>query len=160
MDAVHQQFIDKSRKYLSEDYLIKIEKAVALLSDDDLWWRANEASNSIGNLMLHLAGSTRMWVVHGVGGGEDHRNRQAEFDERTPRPRTELLELLRASVADADAVIAACTSEQLAASREVRGRPITGLAAIYHAVEHFAMHTGQILMLAKMRTGADLNLTK
>jgi uncharacterized damage-inducible protein DinB len=160
MDTVHQQFIDKSRKYLREDYLAKIEQAIALLSDDDLWWRANEASNSIGNLMLHLTGSTRMWVVSGVGGAEDHRNRQAEFDERRPRPRAELLELLRASVADADAVIAACTSEQLAASREVRGRPITGLAAIYHAVEHFAMHTGQILMLAKMRTGADLNLTK
>lgn len=158
MDVIHQQFIDKSRKYLSEDYLVKIEKAIASLPDDDLWWRANEASNSIGNLMLHLSGSTRMWVVSGVGGAEDHRDRQAEFDERTPRPRAELLNLLRKSVADSDAVIAACTSEQLAGSRDVRGRPITGLAAIYHAVEHFAMHTGQILMLAKMRTGADLDL--
>jgi uncharacterized damage-inducible protein DinB len=158
MDAIYQQFIDKSRNYLTESYLPKIEKSIATLTDEDLWWRANDASNSIGNLMLHLAGSTRMWVVSGVGGAEDRRDRQAEFDERIPRPRAELLELLRSAVRDADAVIAACTAEQLAATREVRGKPITGLAAIYHAVEHFSMHTGQILMLAKMRTGADLEL--
>lgn len=160
MDIIHQQFIDKSRSYLSENYLAKIEKSVASLSTDDLWWRANEASNSIGNLMLHLAGSTRMWVVHGVGGAVDTRDRQAEFDERNHLSGTELLERLRASLAEADGVIAACTSEQLSGTREVRGKPISGLAAIYHAVEHFAMHTGQILMLAKMRTGTDLNLSK
>lgn len=160
MDIIHQQFIDKSRSYLSDNYLAKIEKAITPLSVDDLWWRANEASNSIGNLMLHLAGSTRMWVVHGVGGAVDTRDRQAEFDERNHLSAAELLERLRASLTEADAVMAACTAEQLSDSREVRNKPITGLAAIYHAVEHFAMHTGQILMLAKMRTRTDLNLPK
>ncbi|MEO6393186.1 MAG: DinB family protein [Pyrinomonadaceae bacterium] len=157
---ISELFIKKSRAYLSETYLPKLEKALADLPDEDIWWRANEASNSIGNLLLHLDGSTRMWVISGVGGAPDHRDRQQEFDERDLLPGTELLAQLKATLSEVDQVLAAVTEEQLASTIQVRDNQLTALAAIYHAVEHFSMHTGQILMLAKMRKGRDLELSK
>lgn len=159
MNNIAALFIAKSRAYLHETYLPKLERSLAELIVEDIWWRANDASNSIGNLLLHLDGSTRMWVVSGVGGAPNLRDRQREFDERDRRPGVELLAQLKATLAEVDRVLAAVTDEQLAATIQVRDKQLTALAAIYHAVEHFSMHTGQILMLAKMRTGTDLNLS-
>ena len=75
-------FIERSRKYLRDDYFVRIRMAVAKLSPADLWWRPNESSNSVGNLLLHLAGNARQWIVSGVGGQPDVRRRQQEFDAR------------------------------------------------------------------------------
>src|SRR5690606_21412126 len=80
-------------------------------------------------------------------------NRQAEFDERGPRPAAETLDRLRSSVRDADRVLATVTPDTLLRERLVQGLSVTGLFAVYHAVEHFSMHTGQIILLTKMRTG-------
>src|SRR5262249_27068367 len=112
-------------------------------------------SNSIGNLMLHLAGNIRQWVVSGIGGAPDRRDRDAEFDRRDPLTRAELLATLTAAVAEADAALAAGAGT-LGERRLVQGREVTGLELIYHVVEHFAMHTGQILYIAKLRSGRDL----
>jgi uncharacterized damage-inducible protein DinB len=158
MESIANLFIQKSRSYLSESYLPKLEKALAPLSDEEIWWRANDASNSIGNLLLHLDGSTRMWVISGVGGVPDTRDRQQEFDERNPLSGSELVARLKATVAEADGVIAGVAEQRLGETIQVRKNTLTVLASIYHAVEHFSMHTGQILMLAKMRTGGDLDL--
>src|ERR1044071_4675434 len=80
-----------SRRYLRE-YLTKIRLSVSVLDDRVIWARPNESSNSIGNLMLHLAGNARQWIVSGIGRAPDVRNRQAEFDQRDPIPATELIE--------------------------------------------------------------------
>ena len=149
---VAKHFIAQSRSFLSADYLPKIERCLEVLRDEDVWWRANEASNSIGNLLLHLEGSTRAWIVGVVGGSQTPRDRQREFDEREHIPRAELLSRLRQTLTDVDDVLARLDVEVLLERRQARGEEVTPLLAIYHAVEHFSMHTGQIIMLAKMRS--------
>jgi len=149
-------FLAQSREYLTAHYLPKIRAAVERLGEEDLWWRPNEASNSIGNLMLHLAGNIRQWIVSGVGGAPDRRDRAAEFARREPVDRDDLLALLTEAVLEAEAVIARTDPGDLNERRAVQGRTVTALEAIYHAVEHFGMHTGQILYIAKLRAARDL----
>ena len=146
-------FIAQSRGFLSSDYLPKIERCLEVLSDEDVWWRANEGSNSIGNLLLHLEGSTRAWIIGVAGGAHRPRDRQQEFDERQQIPRAQLISRLRQTLAEADAVLARLDVDVLLERRQARGEEVTVLLAVYHAVEHFSMHTGQIIMLAKMRSG-------
>ena len=152
MADVAHAFIAQSRRFLSDDYLPKIERCLDALSEEDVWWRANASSNSIGNLLLHLAGSTRAWIVGVAGGSPSPRDRQREFDERERIPRAELIARLRQTLADADEALARLDAGTLLERRQARDEQVTVLLAIYHAVEHFSMHTGQIIMLAKMRS--------
>ena len=149
-------FLGQSREYLTAHYLPKIRAAVAPLAEPDLWWRPNDASNSIANLMLHLAGNIRQWIVSGVGGAPDRRERAAEFARRDGLLKDELLTILSGAVHDADATLARISRAALAEPRTIQGREVTVLEAIYHVVEHFGMHTGQIAYISKLRTGKDL----
>jgi uncharacterized damage-inducible protein DinB len=149
-------FLAQSREYLTRHYLPKIGAAIGRLGEADLWWRPNPFSNSIGNLMLHLAGNIRQWIVSGVGGAPDDRDRAAEFARREPMAGEELLAILTEAVLEADAVIARTDPADLNDRRAVQGRAVTVQQAIYHVVEHFGMHTGQILYIAKLRAGDDL----
>jgi uncharacterized damage-inducible protein DinB len=137
-----------SRRYLRE-YLTKIRLAVSVLDDRVVWARPNEGSNSIGNLMLHLAGNARQWIVSGVGGAPDVRDRQSEFDQRSPIPVTQLIDRLEQTISDVDRVLASLTVADLHTRRTIQANDVTVLEAVYHVVEHFSMHTGQIILLAK-----------
>jgi uncharacterized damage-inducible protein DinB len=139
------------------DYLPKIERCLEGWTTK-MWWRPNEASNSIGNLLLHLRGNVGQWIVGGVGRREFERHRQREFDERTHLSRRDLLARLKATLAEADEVIASLDSESLLTRRQIQDYDVTVLEAIYHVVEHFGMHTGQIITLSKLRSGTDLKL--
>jgi len=99
-----------------------------------------------------------MWVVSGVGRAPDLRERQQEFDARAPIPRAELLARLKATISEVDEVLARVDAATLSERRQIRDMNVTGLEAIFHAVEHFSMHTGQIILLTKLRTGEDLKL--
>ena len=137
-----------SRRYLRE-YLTKIRLAVSVLDEHVVWARPNEASNSIGNLMLHLAGNARQWIVSGVGGARDVRARQSEFDQRAPLSITMLIDRLEQTISDVDRVLASLTAADLQTRRVIQANDVSVLEAIYHVVEHFSMHTGQIILLAK-----------
>ena len=149
MDAA-AVFVARSRYFLRDEYLVKLRRCLAALPPEALWARANDASNSVGNLLLHLAGNVRQWIVSGVGGAPDDRYRAAEFTAHDGPPAGALLSALDAALADADAVLARLTAAQLAESRTIQGREVTVLEAVYHVVEHFAMHTGQIILLTKL----------
>ena len=149
-------FIAEARRHLSEDYLPKIERCLERLTDEQVWWRASERSNSVGNLLLHLEGNLRQWVGGGVGGAPDARARDREFAERSLLPRGELLAALRAAVEEADAALARLDPASLVETRRVQGLDVTLLSAVFHAVEHFSMHTGQIILLTKMLADDDL----
>ncbi|HSM35913.1 MAG TPA: DUF1572 family protein [Longimicrobiales bacterium] len=153
-------FIERSREYLTGEYLPKIRAAVLPLDEEAVWWRPNDASNSIGNLVLHLAGNVRQWIAHGVGREEDVRDRPAEFDAREGADAEQLLETLDAALAAADGVLAALPPEALHERRTIQGMDVSVLDAIYHVVEHFAGHTYQIIWIAKARTGRDLGFWK
>jgi uncharacterized damage-inducible protein DinB len=155
MDA-GQAFIERSRHYLSSDYLPKIRRCLDRLSDEEIWWRPNDASNSVGNLMLHLAGNIRQWVVSGIGKAPDVRERQTEFDERGGVSGPELLGHLEEVLTEVDGVLADLPASELSATRVIQGLEVTVLDALYHVVEHFSMHTGQIIYYTKSRSGGDL----
>ena len=155
-NVVGEAFLAKARELLSSDYWPKIERSLEILSDEQIWWRSHDESNSIGNLMLHLSGNARQWIVSGVGGANTVRDRQQEFAERSLIPRTELIKRLREMLADVDEVLRRLDPATLLERRTIQGCDVTVLEAIFHVVEHFSMHTGQIILLAKMLTGKDL----
>jgi hypothetical protein len=130
MDAVALAFLTKSRSLITADYLPKIELCLGRLSDADIWWRPNEASNSIGNLVLHLCGNVCMWIIGGVGELPFERDRQREFDERQRIPATELLSRLRGTVQQADEVMSGVTTNDLLSRRKIQGYDVTVLDAI------------------------------
>src|ERR1700704_5587942 len=103
---VSQAFLDNARELLKEEYLPKLERCVERLTDEQVWGRPNDESNSIGNLLLHLSGNAGQWIVSGFGGTPDERRRQTEFDERRVIGRDELLSILRTTIADVDGVLA------------------------------------------------------
>ena len=143
-------FLARSRYYLATEYPKKIRLAVEPLSPDIIWKRPNDESNSIGNLLLHLSGNIRQWIVGGVGGEASLRDRSAEFSARDGPGAPELLSRLESTVRDADRVLAGLHENDLSRPLVIQGRETSAFAAIYHVVEHFSMHTGQILLLAKM----------
>ncbi len=149
-------FIECCRTKLRKEYLPKIEDCLKNLSDDDIWWRAYETNNSIGNLMLHLAGNIRQWVVQHLGGKEFQRERDKEFSERTHIPKQELIAHLRSAVLDVDEVLAAFPMEKLLSTYEIQKYNVTAMEAILHITEHFSYHVGQIVYITKQRTGKDL----
>ena len=147
-----------ARALLSSSYLSKNERCLDVLGEDDIWWRASDASNSIGNLILHLDGSTRMWVLRVAGGRQIVRDRDAEFAERGPMAKSALLARLRSTLAEVDEVLATLNETTLLERRPSTQGEVTILWAVLHAVEHFSMHTGQIITLTKLRTASALRL--
>ena len=142
-------FLERSRYYLGLEYPGKIRLALTAMPESALWTRANDASTSAGNLVLHLAGNVRQWIVSGVGGAPDVRTRDAEFAARDGLGREALLALLEGTCREAVEVFGRLTAADLGASRRIQGRDTTVMAAIYHVVEHFSTHTGQLILLAK-----------
>ena len=159
LDAdVASLFLQFSRRKLLEHYWPRLRGCVASLTERQVWWRPNAASNSIGNLILHLNGNVRQWLVASFNRWEDDRNRPAEFDETGSIPASVLLENLGATMQQAAEVMVRLTQADLIAPYEIQGYHVSGLEAVYQVVEHFAMHYGQILYIAKNLSGADLGL--
>jgi uncharacterized damage-inducible protein DinB len=151
-------FLDFSRRKLLEQYWPRLRRCVEPLSDEQVWWRPNAASNSIGNLILHLNGNVRQWIVASFNRLADERNRPAEFNEAGSIPASALLDRLTGTMQDATDVLSRLTEADLLARYEIQGYNVTGLEAVYQVVEHFGLHYGQILYIAKSLTGADLGL--
>jgi uncharacterized damage-inducible protein DinB len=145
-------FLSKSRYFLTVEYRTKIRAAVEALPPDAVWWRANESSNSVGNLLMHLTGNIRQWIVGGVGGEPNTRDRAGEFGTRSGEDAATLLARLDAAIDEVDRVLGRLTEADLSTPRTIQGRDLTVLEAIYHVVEHFSMHLGQIILVAKLHT--------
>jgi uncharacterized damage-inducible protein DinB len=132
----------------------RIETCVGKLTPEQIWTRSAENDNAVGNLMLHLAGNVRQWIICGVGGAEDRRDRDSEFDARSGE---NALERLRSTVEEAVALIAELPHARLSERKTIQKHwDVTTLEAIYHVVEHFSMHTGQIIFATKLLTAEDL----
>lgn len=145
-----EQFLIRTRYYLGVEYPAKIRQALYALPPDKLWWRPNESTNSAANLVLHLSGNVRQWIISGVGGAPDVRERDSEFSARSGSSAGQLVEVLEHTLSEVDAVLARVTPEQLNESRSIQGRSTNVLSALYHVTEHFSTHTGQIIWIAKM----------
>ncbi|MCI0418339.1 MAG: DUF1572 domain-containing protein [Acidobacteria bacterium] len=153
---VGDAFLLQARSHLNDDFMPKIRKCLDVLTEEDIWWRAHETNNSIGNLLLHLSGNVRQWIGSGIGGIPDNRQRPLEFSERNPIPKEVVWSKLQNALAEANQVMAAFPAERLAEKRMIQGFERTALQVIFHVVEHFSYHTGQIIYITKLRQGADL----
>lgn len=133
--------------------LERIKHCLGQLNDERVWRRSQPSLNSIGNLILHLCGNLRQWIVAGVGGAADRRDRPAEFAERGPIPKEELLHRLEAVVEEAKRVLAGVEARQLTEVRHIQGFDVTGLAAIFDSVPHFRGHTQEIVHMTRLQLG-------
>jgi hypothetical protein len=133
--------------------LQRIKHCLNQLRDEQIWWRAAPALNSIGNLILHLCGNVRQWIIVGLGGGQDARNRPAEFAEQGPIPRIELLERLEAVVEEAGSVLRRQQAEPMLRVRRIQGMDVTGLEALFSCVPHFRGHTQEIVAMTRLQLG-------
>ncbi len=149
-------FLEFSRWKLLEQYWPRLRSCVESLTDDQVWWRPNEASNSIGNLILHLNGNVRQWMVASFNSLEDNRERPAEFAQRDLMPRAELLELLGDTMQQAAEVLRRLTIADLLATMHIQGYTVNGMYAVYQVVEHFGLHYGQVAYITKLVSGKDL----
>jgi uncharacterized damage-inducible protein DinB len=153
--TVEETFLQFSAQKL-EQLHGRIQDCLARLTPEQIWVRGSENENAVGNLVLHLSGNVRQWIGSGVAGLEDNRHRDAEFDARGGMAPAELAELLNTRVADASGIIREVSPERLTERILPQGYDVTVLEAIAHVVEHFSMHTGQVILLTKMLTGQDL----
>jgi len=153
--AIDRLFLDYSTARLTE-FATRIENCLGRLNDEQVWARGQENENAIANLVLHLCGNVRQWMISGIGGQPDHRQRDLEFSSRQGQSKAELAEGLRTTVAEAVAIMRNIPAAMLSERRTIQGYNISVLEAIYQVVQHFSGHTGQIIFATKMLTGADL----
>jgi uncharacterized damage-inducible protein DinB len=155
MGELGEILLRDTRTRLVEAYPAQIREALAALDEGQIWWRPNPSANSVGNLVLHLAGSTRHFIGRGLGGSGFVRDRPAEFAERGPIPSAEVSQHLEETVAETARVLDAQDPSRLLQVSTATGEPHTFLALLLRVAHHWAVHTGQIVYVAKsLREGA------
>ena len=146
-----QYSVDKLQQFTS-----RIEVCLGKLTEDQIWARGGQNENAIGNLVLHLSGNVRQWIVSSLGNNPTPRDRDSEFSARGGPAAAELAALLRETVAQALQVISGLDTDRLTQTYGIQNYRVSGVEAVYHVVEHFAQHTAQIIVATKLLTGADL----
>jgi len=163
-DQFLQEFVSDIITRLDEN-TTKLKASLDELVEADIWKRPNEHSNSVGNLMLHLAGNIRQWIISSLGNEEDLRERDKEFATDSGYSKSELAAKLFSTVAEAKKIIQNISAEEILKKRKVQGRFYSGVSIIIHVTEHYSYHTGQIIFWTKLLkdkdlgfyTGVDLN---
>lgn len=135
----------------------RIEKALAELTEAELWQRPNSQSNSVGNLLLHLCGNITQYVLSSLGNQPDQRVRDAEFAAEGGFNKAELLEKLGSTVRQATQIIRNASQEEMLRERRVQGFQMSGIAIAVHVCEHYSYHTGQIAFWVKLLKNKDLD---
>jgi uncharacterized damage-inducible protein DinB len=149
-------FLEFSRRKLLDQYWPRLCACVESLTDEQIWWRPNNSSNSVGNLILHLNGNVWQWLVASFNRLQDERDRPAEFNAHESESGAVLLAKLSATMERAAEVLSRLTEADLLAPFDIQGYHLKGLDAVYQVVEHFGLHYGQILYITKMLRGEDL----
>ncbi len=150
-----QEFIHHAI-YQMELNLPRIEKCFAQLSEAEIWMRPNPKSNSIGNLILHLSGNIRQWIIASIGGKKDIRTRDAEFSAKEGTTKQALYALIETTIQEAIQVIRPLKGEELLTKKSVQGFDYSTLGNIFHVVEHLSYHVGQIAFWTKALKNRDL----
>lgn len=153
--TLEADFLTTAADKLAEN-VDRIEACLTELPPRSLWARDSENENAIGNLLLHLDGNVRQWILSGVGTGQDTRDRASEFSARSGASASVLMAKLRVTMGEAVDLIRALPHRRLAEQVSIQGYDTTVLSAIFHVVEHFSGHTYQIILLTKRFTGKDL----
>jgi len=157
MSAAEEAALSYLRKRVTSVYPAQVREAVQSLTDEQLWWRPNEASNSIGNLVLHLCGSLNLYLNRNIGGIAFERDRDAEFNERRPIPKAELEAAFDDMVARAERTFDGLTVARLSDPSPVPAMHTLLIEDLMNFATHMSTHVGQILWIAKMLRGTGFD---
>jgi uncharacterized damage-inducible protein DinB len=151
-------FLDVSCRKL-DAMTTNLRICLSKLTKEQIWARGGAHENAVGNLVLHLCGNMRQWIMHGVGGEKDVRIRDAEFNANGNLDATSLMETFASTVAEARTILCSLPTERLVEKITPQKREVSVLEAIYQVVAHVEQHVGQIILLTKKMTATDLDLT-
>lgn len=146
---ITQALVQEFERRVMGESIPRIQKCLNLLSEEEVWHRPNENIVSVGNLILHLCGNARQWILSGVGEQIDHRERNAEFEERGPIAKNQLIEQMDQVGGAIRNVLQNLEPEILLEKRSVQAFEESVLSMLVHVIEHFSYHTGQITFLTK-----------
>lgn len=150
-----QNFVQQATIHFYEN-LPRIEKCFAKLTEEQVWQTPNSNSNSIGNLILHLCGNIRQWVVSSIGNQQDIRQRDIEFSTKGGYSKAELYQKIKTTIEEAVQTIQNLNEKDLLEKKSVQGYTYSALGNIFHVVEHLSYHVGQIAYWTKVITDRDL----
>ena len=158
--ALMSATLDRLSDTVGREAAVELDSAVRVinhcldqLDNEHVWWRPAESMNSIANLLLHLCGNLRQWIVAGVGGADDIRERQKEFDDRSSAPKADLIRQLEDAVAEVKSILSNVSPDELLRIRRIQGNSVTGLQAILHSLAHFRGHTQEIVHITRCQLG-------
>lgn len=154
--ALTTAFINEIKRRLFTESVFRLKKCVNELTEAQIWYRPNNSSNSVGNLVLHLHGNVRQWVVAGLGKNKDVRERQKEFDEKGPIAVEKMLADIDKLMEEVNQILNQTSTEDLLEVRNVQGYEETGLSILVHITEHFSYHVGQMTYIVKMLKDKDM----
>ena len=143
-------FVDIARLRLCIHLTGQARACLDALRPEQIWWRPNEGSNAIGNLVLHCVGSTRFYIGRIIGGSDFVRDRQSEFAERRELPAAQLRANLDMAIEEADAALRAFDPVRLLEVTEETPEPMTLAEVIALQLSHYALHVGQIAYATKL----------
>jgi hypothetical protein len=132
------------------------DKAIAQVTDEQMFASLDEESNSIAIIVKHLAGNMRSrWTDFLTSDGEKPtRNRDSEFVD-PPKTREAVVREWEQGWACVFSAIEPLTDADLSRTITIRGEAHSVMQAINRQVAHYAMHVGQIILLAKHYAGAQ-----
>jgi uncharacterized damage-inducible protein DinB len=151
-------FLDVSCRKL-DAMTINLRICLSKLTNEQIWARGGAHENAVGNLVLHLCGNARQWIMHGIGGAKDVRVRDAEFSANGSQNGASLMEMFGGTIAEACTILRSLPPERLTEKITPQKREVSVLEAIYQVVAHVEQHVGQIILLTKKMTATDLDLT-
>lgn len=155
-NEVAQALIAECQRRLFDESLPRLKKCLSLLNEDEIWFRPNAETVSVGNLVLHLCGNVRQWIVSALGGAPDTRERAQEFSEPGPIAKAALIQTLDEAMAEVSRVLKELAPASLLELRKVQGFDESAVSILVHVVEHFSYHVGQISYIVKSRKSLDL----
>ena len=155
-NAIHRTLIAEVKRRIITESVPRIKKCLSQLTEEEIWHRPNENVVSVGNLVLHLCGNLRQWVLSGLGDAPDQRQRDREFHQTDPISACELVQRMDTLMEEVVRVLDQLTPQDLVTVRPVQAYQETGVAILMHVTEHFSYHTGQITYYVKTRKNVDL----
>ncbi|HKK77951.1 MAG TPA: DinB family protein [Saprospiraceae bacterium] len=155
MYSISQLLIEQVRVRIFKENIPRIKQCLETLTEAEIWYRPNNNSNAVGNLVLHLCGNARQWIVAGLTDQPDTRDRNYEFEERGPLPTAQLVQLLDQTQEEIEAVLSQLSPADLEREYDVQVFRESGLGILVHVIEHFSYHSGQITYFVKARKNID-----
>lgn len=156
MSTKEALILEFNERVFSESYE-RIFRCLSLIEEKDLWKSPSSKISSIGNLILHVCGNARQWILSGIGGEIDNRNRDQEFIPQNNIRKAELIFLLQNLKVNLQLTLSKLREEDLYKSKKIQGFTTSNFSAIIHVIEHFSYHTGQITTLTKLQTDKETN---